>query len=467
MAAKTCQLLPWSALLLVAVFAATWPSSAPGAEPTRPPNIVLIVADDLGHADISLHGCKDIATPHIDSLAQQGVRCSNGYVSCPYCSPTRAGLLTGRYQQRFGHEFNPQLLSLGGKGQGLPTGETTLPQRLKEAGYATALLGKWHLGEEAQFHPLQRGFSEFFGFLPGSHSYLVSNDPTRGPVYRGRDKVELQGYLTEVLAKEAVGFIDRQQKSPFFLCLTFNAVHTPLESPPALLKKFAAIEDPTRRTYAAMTAALDDAVGVVLDKLRSANLEERTLVVFISDNGGPIGKFAPNGSRNAPLRGSKGDTWEGGIRVPFLARWKGKLPAGKVYEQPVIQLDLHATALAAAGIALKPEWKLDGVNLLPFLEGKDKSAPHAALYWRFGEQMAIRMGDWKLVRADLTVDKQFGDIAKKPMLFNLAADIGEQKDLAEAQPEKVKELTSLWEKWNRELAPPAWQHHALQKPAKP
>jgi arylsulfatase A-like enzyme len=426
----------------------------------------IILADDLGYADIGVHGCKDIATPHIDSIAKNGVRCTNGYVSCPYCSPTRAGVLTGRYQQRFGHEFNPRLLAQGGAGQGLPVAETTLAQRLKEAGYATGLIGKWHQGEEEQFQPLSRGFQEFYGFLPGSHSYFESQDKTRGPIYRGRKPDEFRGYLTDVFAAEAAAFIDRHQKQPFFLYLAFNAVHTPMDAPERLLKKFAGIPDETRRTYAAMTASLDEAVGVVLAKLRSAKLEEQTLVFFISDNGGPIHKFASNGSQNTPLRGSKGDTWEGGIRVPFLVQWQGKLPANKSYAPSVIQLDIHATALAAAGIEVKPEWHLDGVNLLPFLEGKNTASPHDALYWRFGEQMAVRMGDWKLVKADLSA-KEFGDIARKPMLFNLADDIGEKKELAAANPAKVKELKTAWQKWNAGLKPAAWQHHSRQPAQKP
>jgi len=433
------------------------------AEPARPPNVVVLVADDLGYADISLHGSKEVATPHIDSIAKNGVRCTSGYVSCPYCSPTRAGLLTGRYQQRFGHEFNPQLLSQGGAGQGLDPREVTIANRMKDAGYATALIGKWHQGEEDKFHPLNRGFDEFFGFLAGAHNYLMTDDTTYGPIYRGKKRVEFTGHLTDVLAREASAFIDRHQKQPFFIYLAFNAVHTPLQPPEEALKKFADIKDPMRRACLAQTAGLDDAVGVVLAKLRAAGLEEQTLVFFLSDNGGAIGKFAANGARNTPLRGSKGDTWEGGIRVPFLVQWKGKLPAGKVYDQPVIQLDIQPTALAAAGVAVKPEWKLDGVNLLPYLQGKETATPHAALYWRFGEQMAIRMGDWKVVKPDLAPGKQFGNIAKEPLLFNLADDIGEQKDLAAAQPERVKSMLAVWEKWNAELAKPAWLHHSLQK----
>lgn len=437
---------------------------AVAAEPQRKPNVIVLMADDLGYADLSLHGSKEVATPHIDSIAKNGVRCTSGYVSCPYCSPTRAALLTGRYQQRFGHEFNPQLLSQGGTGQGLHPAETTIPRRLKDAGYVTALIGKWHQGEEEKFHPLNRGFDEFFGFLAGAHDYYKTDDGAYGPIYRDRKRVEFEGHLTDVLAREAIAFIDRRQQKPFFLYLAFNAVHTPFQAPEAALKKFASIEDPMRRACLAQTAALDDAIGAVLAKVRTAKLEEDTLIFFLSDNGGAIGKFAANGAKNTPLRGSKGDTWEGGIRVPFLVQWTGNLPAGKVYTQPVVQLDIGPTALAAAGVAVKPDWKLDGINLLPFLDGKEKSSPHPALYWRFGEQMAIRMDDWKLVRADLAPDKQFGNVAKEPMLFNLANDMGEQKDLAASMPERVKEMQRAWDKWNETLAKPAWQHHSLQKP---
>jgi arylsulfatase A-like enzyme len=453
--------LTCAALGLLAVWLA-----APGPAAAGPPNVLVILADDLGYGDVGFQGCKDIPTPHLDALAKGSVRCTSGYVSGPYCSPTRAGLMTGRYQQRFGHEFNPARLAQGGAGQGLAPAEVTLAARLKGAGYATGLVGKWHLGEEEKFHPLARGFGEFFGFLPGSHTYLRSDDKGAGPIYRGRAKAALDGYLTGALAREAVAFIDRHRKGPFFLYLAFNAVHTPLEAPEALLKKFAHIGNPTRRTYAAMTAALDAAVGEVLGQLRAARLEESTLVFFLSDNGGPVGKFAPNGSTNGPLRGSKGDTWEGGIRVPFLVRWKGRLPAGKVYDHPVIQLDVHATALAAAGVAVKPAWKLDGVNLLPFLAGKEAGPPHDALYWRFGEQMAVRQGDWKLVRPDLATDAPFGKIAPRPMLFDLARDVGERTDLAAKNPGKVKELRERWEKWNEGLAAPAWKHHSLQRPPK-
>jgi arylsulfatase A-like enzyme len=428
------------ALGIAALLAASAP--AVRGQDASKPNIIFLIADDMGYADVGFHGCKDIPTPNIDAIAKGGVRCSNGYVSGPYCSPTRAGLLTGRYQQRFGHEFNPG--EGGNSPAGLPVSETTLADRLKAAGYATGIVGKWHLGTSPALHPQKRGFDEFFGFLGGAHSYV----PGKGaPIYRGTEEVEEKEYLTDAFAREAVSFVDRQKGKPFFLYLAFNAVHTPMDATDERLRKFEGIADKQRRTYAAMASAMDDSIGKVIEKLRSSGLEEKTLIFFFSDNGGPtmVGTTI-NGSKNDPLRGSKRTTWEGGVRVPFVAHWKGRLPAGKVYDSPVIQLDVHATALAAAGVEVKPEWKLDGVNVLPHLEGKEARRPHDALYWRFGPQMAIRSGDWKLVKADK-------DPAK---LFNLASDIGEANDLTASNPEKVKELDGLWQAWNAQLVKPLW-----------
>jgi arylsulfatase A-like enzyme len=414
------------------------------------PNIIVILADDLGYADVGFHGCKDIPTPHTDSLAKNGVRCTNGYVSGVYCSPTRAGLLTGRYQQRFGHEFNPGGGKKGDGGQGLPLSETTLADRLKKAGYTTGLVGKWHLGGGSKFHPTNRGFDEFFGFLGGSHSFFPEETKT---IYRGTQVVQEKEYLTDAFGREAVDFVDRHQKKPFFLYLCFNAVHTPMHATEKYLARFPNIKDKMRRTYAAMLSAMDDAIGALMAKLRSAGLERNTLVFFFSDNGGPTMQGTTiNASRNDPLRGSKRQTLEGGIRVPFLVQWQGRLPAGKTYPHPVIQLDVCTTALAAAGVAVEPEWKLDGVNLLPYLEGKDPQPPHDTLYWRFGRQMAIRRGDWKLV--------QYDDSSRK--LYNLADDIGERVDLASQQPKKAAELAAAWQKWDAQLAKPLWGGGAKQ-----
>lgn len=412
------------------------------------PNILLLVGDDMGYADVGFHGCRDIPTPHLDALAASGVRFTNGYVSGPYCSPTRAGLMTGRYQTRFGHEFNPS------GDQGLPLTEATLADRLQAAGYVTGLVGKWHLGALPEMHPQRRGFAEFYGFLGGAHSYFQP-----AGILRGQEPVPELDYTTDAFGREAVAFIERQRTKPWFLYLAFNAVHTPMEATDDRLAKFAGIADKQRRTYAAMMLALDDAVGRVRQALAAAGMEQNTLVLFISDNGGPtMPGTTVNGSSNAPFRGSKRTTLEGGIRVPFVVSWPGHLPPG-VYEQPAIQLDLHATALAVAGVAVKPEWQLDGVDLLPFLRGEKAGPPHEALYWRFGAQMAIRVGDYKLVRYDSNADTLSG-ARNQPVtaakLYRLSEDPGERQDLAATLPAKVQELQAQWDAWNATLVDPLW-----------
>ncbi|MBX9791420.1 MAG: sulfatase [Pirellulales bacterium] len=429
--------------------------AATASSPARKPNVVVILADDLGYADLGIQGCRDIPTPNLDKLAASGVRCTNGYVSGPYCSPTRAGLLTGRYQQRFGHEFNP-----GGEGRadakaGLPLSQVTIADRLRAAGYRTGLVGKWHLGAAPEFQPPRRGFDEFFGFLGGAHSYFP---PQGAPILRGTEAVDEHEYLTDAIAREAVAFVERHKTDPFFLYVAFNAVHTPMHATDERLQRFAAIEDSQRRTYAAMLVAMDEAVGRVLDSVHAAKLTEQTLVFFCSDNGGPtmIGTTR-NGSSNAPLRGSKRTTLEGGVRVPFVVSWPGRLPAGKVYDKSVIQLDFLPTALAAAGLtaSVPQEQALDGVDLLPFLTGKNDSAPHAVLYWRLGDQMAIRRGDWKLVRYDRVADGGTAGVTTA-RLYNLAEDIGESRDLSADKPELASELQTAWESWSAQLAEPLW-----------
>ncbi len=405
----------------------------------RPPNIVILLADDLGYADVGFHGGKDIATPNVDALAKAGTRFTSGYVSGPYCSPTRAGLLTGRYQNRFGHEFNPA----GGKA-GLPINQVTMAQRMAALGYATALIGKWHLGSDAKMTPTERGFQDYFGFLGGAHAYF----PGKGKdIYRGTKVVDEKEYLTEAIARESLAFIDKNAAKPFFLYMAFNAVHTPMQATDKYLNRFPNIKDKERKTYAAMLSAMDDAIGQVIAKLREKGLEEDTLIFFFSDNGGPtmVGTTI-NGSINFPLRGSKRQLLEGGVRVPFVMAWKGRVPAGKTYDHPIIQLDVLPTAIAAAGGEVKAEWKLEGVNLLPFVEGANKSAPHDMLYWRFGDQLAARKGDWKMVRYDKTGTH----------LYNLKDDIGESKNLAAAQPEILRDMQAAWTQWDRDNIAPLW-----------
>jgi arylsulfatase A-like enzyme len=274
-------------------------------------------------------------------------------------------------------------------------------------------------------------------------------------VIRNETPVKWDGYVTDLFAREATAFIERHREHPFFLYLAFNAVHTPLQAEEKRLKQLGHIGDTRRRTYAAMLGSMDDAVGRVLDRLREARLEEDTIVFFLSDNGGPTNKYAVNGSINTPLRGSKGDTWEGGIRVPMFAQWKGRIPAGRQYHRPVIQLDIAATALALGTGGVDRSWRIDGVNLLPHVTGKTRSEPHRALYWRFGELMAIRMGDWKAVR---TWDN------RQPGLFDLSADIGESNDLAANKPEQLDRLMKEWNAWNRALVPPAWPRPEVTPP---
>jgi arylsulfatase A-like enzyme len=352
--------------------------------------------------------------------------------------------MTGRYQQRFGHEFNPGPAPTAPAVFGLPLDQKTLAERLKPAGYATGMFGKWHLGYRPEKLPTRRGFDEFFGFPGGAHSYRDANDRDANPILRGTSVVDRIDYITDAFARAAAAFIDAHRDQPWFVYLPFNAVHAPLEATDKYLQRFASIGDRKRQTFAAMLSAMDDGVGTVLAKLREHRLEETTLIVFVSDNGGPTPSTS---SGNGPLHGFKAQVWEGGIRVPFMVQLKGQVPAGIVYDRPVIQLDVVPTVLAAVGVPVESSAELDGVNLLPYLRGENSGAPHAALFWRFGPQRAVRAGDWKLTDP--------GD-GKGARLFNLASDLGEDHDLAASSAEKVKELEALYAEWNRHNIPPRW-----------
>ena len=411
-----------------------------GAGP-RPPHIVVIVSDDAGYQDFSVQGATDIATPRIDSIASGGVRFANGYVSGAVCSPSRAGLMTGRYQQRFGHENNiPPRFS---EQNGLPLAERTIADELAAAGYRTIALGKWHLGYADRFHPLSRGFDHYWGFLQGARSYFPLERPTRlNRLLRDREvQAEKFDYMTDELGRQAANYIAQRGDEPLFVYLAYNAVHTPMH---ALERDLEGLDGKQRRRkLVAMTHALDRSVGYVLDALDAAGIADDTMVVFVNDNGGATN----NASSNGALRGRKGSVWEGGIRVPFLVRWPNGLPRGVVYQHPVIALDILPTCLAAAGAKRTGELPLDGVDLLPHLRGERDAAPHDVLFWRHGgDRWAVRRGDWKLIKQD-------GDV---PMLFDLAADVGEQRDLAAAQPERVAALKSRFETWNAQLATPRW-----------
>ena len=410
---------------------------------TNRPNIVLLFGDDLGQADIGCYGGKEIPTPHIDSIARNGVRFTDGYVSCPYCSPTRAGLMTGRYQTHFGHEFNPGPAAAAQDNFGLPLSETTMAQRLKDLGYRTGMFGKWHLGYKPELRPLKRGFDEFYGFLGGAHSYLDARADSSNPIYDGDQPVEKFDYGTDEYGQRAAKFIAANKERPFFVYVPFNAVHAPLEAIAKYEDRFAKIADPRRRKYAAMLSALDDNVGLILKTLEQHKLTNNTLVVFLTDNGGPTNV---NTSRNDPLHGFKAQVWEGGIRIPWAMQWPGRIPKGKTYTNPVIALDLLPTFVAAAGGQPDASWKLDGVDLLPFLKGQSKATPHERLFWRFGRQWAMREGDWKLM--------SMGDGA--PQLFNLRADIGELRDLAAAEPARAASMKAAWDAWNTKNIEARW-----------
>jgi arylsulfatase A-like enzyme len=444
---------------LLAAVSCLLPFTATAAE-TAKPNVLVIVADDLGYGDIGVHGGKVVPTPHIDELAASGVRCTNGYVSAPYCSPARAGLLTGRYQTRFGHEFNPHV---GDEATlGLPLDERTITDRLRSAGYRTAAFGKWHLGFSPAHHPQSRGFDEFFGFLVGGHNFLLHKDaaPKFGSahshdmIYRGRDVQKLDGYTTDLFTDEALAFMRRDEAKPWLVYLAFNAVHTPLEIADKLRDRIPdSVTDPARRGYLSLLLGLDDAIGRVRSHLRESGQEKNTLVFFVGDNGGSGRKpfFAYNTGVNTPLRGDKGQTLEGGIRVPFFVSWPGRLSAGTTYDAPVCAIDILPTACAVAGIDAPAH--ADGVNLLPYLTGGKSGTPHERLFWRFGPQKAVRQGDWKLVdRRDFEAKTNSGW-----QLYNLSQDIAEEQNLAAAHPQRVAELSRAWDEWNARNITPIWR----------
>jgi arylsulfatase A-like enzyme len=408
------------------------------------PNIIIFFADDLGYADIGVYGCQDIPTPHVDAIANNGVRFTDGYATHPVCSPSRAGLMSGMYQHRFGFEHNSGPERYASPDFGMPRDVPCLAEKLKGTGYTTCMVGKWHIGFNEGLRPHERGFDHTLVFHSGARSFFPENPP-RNALYRNGTTVdETFDYITDEFAREAVEFIGRSKGKPFFLYFPFNAVHSPLEATDKYQDRFPHITNRKRKTYAGMLSALDDAIGRVMAKVRELGQEENTLVFFYSDNGGPTTETT---SRNDPLRGYKGQMFEGGIRVPFVMQWKGKIAAGQTYREPVMGFDCHATALAAAGVVIAGDKPVDGVNLLPFVAGKAEGRPHDYLFWRAGRQHAARVGDWKLV----TMPQLGGS-----MLFHLKDDIGEQTDLAASRPKKLKELQTTFAEWETGTIDPKW-----------
>jgi arylsulfatase B len=426
-----------------------------------PPNVVLIFVDDLGYCDSELYGCDAVPTPNIKQLADDGTRFTAGYVTSPVCSPSRASLMTGRYQHRFGHEFLPEGDPDGNAG--LPVAEITLANAMQDAGYVTGMVGKWHLGAKEEFHPVNRGFDEFYGMVTWGADYA---DPTRkdlrvwthplanprdpdatwagrgaDTVMRGTDPIEEQAYLTDAFSREAVAFINENKERPFFLYIPYTAIHGPLQVTQEYYDRFADIEDESKRIYASMTSALDDGIGSIMTALEENGLEQNTLVVFLSDNGAGVVDY----TNNAPLRLGKHTLFEGGVRVPFAMKWPARISAGKTYEHPVSSLDIFPTAIAAAGGELPADRPMDGVDLLPFVRGSASEQPHDYLFWRQGPNWAVRQGNWKLIHA-----------AGRNWLYNLTDDLGEVNNIAEQHPDIIKRLSASYENWNSNNIDPLW-----------
>ncbi|MGD1893530.1 MAG: sulfatase [Cyclobacteriaceae bacterium] len=419
----------------------------------RQPNIILIIADDAGYADFGFQGSNVMKTPNLDRLAQQGMKFQQAYVTAAVCGLSRAGILTGKYQQRFGFEENnvPGYMSqsgLVGDDMGLPLDQKTMGDYLKEVGYKTAIFGKWHQGNADRYHPTKRGFDEFYGFRGGARSYFPIDE--EGPNYRSQRLVrgfenfaEPDEYLTDDLASETTQFIEKNQDTNFFIILAFNAVHTPMDATEDDLAKFPDLTG-KRQKLAAMTLALDRACGRVFDKLKELGLEGNTIVVFTNDNGGPSDT---NVSVNDPLSGTKANHLEGGIRVPFLLRWPGVIAENSVYEYPISTLDLLPTFYCAGGGNIDSLRGTDGVDLLPYLLGQNSERPHPILYWKKENRGVIREGDWKLIR--------FPD--RPAELYNLKDDISEINDLAASYPDRVRAMYKKLFDWELTLERPLWQ----------
>lgn len=422
-------------------------------EAQNKPNIVFLFSDDAGYADFGFQGSTIMKTPNLDKLAKNGVTFTQGYVSASVCGPSRAGLMTGKYQQRFGYEeINvPGYMSGNSKylgdDMGLPLDQVTMADYLKKLGYTNAMYGKWHLGDADRFHPLKRGFDEFYGFRGGDRSYFAYKEVPKGHLDKRMENgfgnfEEPKAYATDVFADKAISFMERNKDKPFFIYLAFNAVHTPMEATEDDLKKFPNLTG-KRKEVAAMTLALDRACGKVLDKLKELGLENNTIIVFSNDNGGPTDK---NASINLPLSGTKSNQLEGGLRVPFLMSWPNHIKGNIKYTYPVSTLDLLPTFYAAGGGNVADLKEVDGVDLLPYITGKNDTRPHETLYWKKENRGVYREGDWKFIR--------FPD--RPAELYDMSKDTPELEDLANKYPERVKEMYKKLFKWELTLERPMW-----------
>ena len=443
-----------------------------------PPNILVILADDLGYHDVGFTGCTDIETPRLDELANNGMVFTNAYVTHPYCGPSRAAILTGRYQARFGMEINPTYSPFD-LHMGLPLDQMTFASRLQKAGYKTGIIGKWHMGAAPPFHPNNRGFDHFYGFLAGGHSYFPkdvntisplvnksgaamysANEGSYYPLSLNNGAGEFKEYLTTALSRDAAEFV-KGSKQPFMLYLAYNAPHQPLEAPKETIEKYSSIGNKSRRTYAAMIDKMDEGIGMVIDALKEAGKLDNTIIFFLSDNGGIADKAEHTPeifASNFPFRAGKGSMYEGGTHVPFFVYWPKGITKPQKFDGLVSSLDIAATAVAVAS-ADTTNARLDGVDLVPYLTGMRKGSPHDALYWRAeeGTTWAVRTPAAKFVLAKAQKNNP-------PELFNMVSDPYETIDILDTKPDERKKMAKLWNEWNAINKPIIWlQANAYQK----
>jgi len=446
------------------------PTGSSANAQTRP-NVIVIMADDLGYADIGAYGIKRIPTPNIDRIGNEGVKFTDGYSTAPVCSPSRAGTQTGRYQQRFGFEFNNGPARRDAEeGLGLDVNEITLGKQLKTSGYHTGLIGKWHLGSQSQFYPTNRGYDEFVGLLSGATSYIDLKQPgvinyqrdgggeggnaggrnQYTQIVEGPQRTVVQNhaeYLTDYFGRRGAEYVTRNgaSQNPYFLYLAFTAPHDPLTVTKKYYDRFPHIKTEHHRIYAAMVSALDDAVGEVLDAVDRTGEADNTIIYFLSDNG--CAAYYDGMCACEPLRGGKLTHYEGGVRVPYLMRWPARVKTPQVYRNVVSTMDIFPTVVAAAGGKLPTDRVYDGVDLAPYLTGAKSGMPHDVLMWRRSPMVSIRKGDWKMWK-DLS--------GKYTLLFNLKDDLNETTNLATKNPAKVKELEGALASWSRDLQDPKW-----------
>ncbi|MGR5063511.1 sulfatase-like hydrolase/transferase [Photobacterium sp. DNB22_13_2] len=424
---------------------------------SQQPNVLFIFVDDIGYADMGFQNqSQDIVTPHMDKIAAEGAILSAGYVTASVCGPSRAGLMTGRYQQRYGyHDNTAPFIKEPGIVQGLDLNAKTIGNYFQDAGYVTGFIGKSHDGDAKEYWPHNRGWQEFYGFNNGAADYFVSGfnsmnaeERAYSSIHRNDELVDdFDGYLTDIFGNEAVEFIDRHHDKPFFLYVPFNASHGPMQAKQEDLERFSHIDDELRRKMVAMTYNMDLNIGKMVNKLEEHDLMDNTMIIFMSDNGG---KPKGNGSYNTPLNGEKNTYWEGGIRVPTTITWRGTIPPKQTIDTPMISLDILPTTLAMAGIEQQEQWQLEGENLLPLLKGEVSEIDERFLYWHTISKSAIRDNEWKLVIHNTLVKNP------KPELYKISEDISESNDLAGQHPEQVERLLAAFKRWDAENQEAKW-----------